>query len=368
MLRAAIAQTAKTELGAQSVAGTAAALHLLGALSSKQDLVAPDRGPYSVASAADYDMRTRTLYVRATTTAYSPLDRAEIAHEYTKALQDQSFGLEKLLTNSWSVTGYDSDALLARESVVEGDAFITMLSYAESFSRQDQVTFNQQLQSSGTTASDFALDRLSFPTEQGTSFVKYLMTAAAKGKEGNAAGAAAESAVDHALADPPTSTRQVLDPALYLQQTGKTPPVLSPSVSLSSPWRKSTSDDLGAFTVSELLSQHQTSSSNTQAVTLASMTLQSDRWTMYQHAGDSLLIWHARFDSAAGAQAFVRTFLAYTGARFQATLAPTAPVDWHSADFAMSLRMRNVDVAMAIGSSSTLVTQCRQAVAQLGFS
>jgi hypothetical protein len=306
--------------------------------------------------------------VLATKSPYSPLDRAVIAHEYTKALQDQSFGLTGLLTNTMTAGSYNSDALLAREAVVEGDAFTTMLNYTLSFSRQDQVTFNQQLQSSGSTASDFAHDLLSFPAQQGTAFVKYLMTSAAKGKKGDAASTAAVAAINHALADPPTSTREVLDPALYLRnsQPGSALPI--PSVSLGSQWQRISSDVLGSFTVADLLSQHQTSTANTQAATLASTTLQNDHWALYQHAGDSVLVWRGRFDSQAGAQAFARAFLTYTGARFHATLAAAAPEDWHASDFAMSLRTHGADAALAVASSPALQAQCTQAMAQQGFS
>ncbi len=366
-LGTAIAGTAQVELAGQSVPGTAGALHLLGALGSEQDLTAASRRPYPMASAADYDPRTRCLYVLAAKKPFSPLDRAVIAHEYTKALQDQSFGLSRLLTNTMSAGGYDTDALMAREAVVEGDAFITMLNYAASFSKQDQVTFNQQLQSSGSTTSDFAQDRLGFPTQQGTVFVKYLMAAAAKGRKGDAANAAAIDAVNHALADPPSSTRQVLNPALYLQSTRASASLAAPSVSLGTGWQRTSSDVLGSFTLIDLLDQHQTSAADTQAATLASTTLQSDRWAMYQSSGNSLLIWRTHFDSTAGAQAFVKAFLSYTGARFHATLASAAPVDWHSADYAMSLRQNGSDVALAVGSSSALQTLCRQAVAQQGL-
>ncbi len=367
-LRTAISQTAQTELASESVAGGAAALHLLGALTTQQDLAALDRGQYSIASSADYDMRTRSLYVRASKTPLTPLERAVIAHEYTKALQDQFFGLSGLLSNAESAGGYNTDSLLAREAVVEGDAFTTMLSYAASFSRPDQVTFNQQMQNSGTTISDFAHDRISFPTQQGTVFVRYLMTTAEKGKSGQAATAAAVAAVNHALTSPPSSTRQVLNPSLYLKHVQVGALLSVPTISLGAQWKRTSSDVLGAFAVADLLGQHQASGANAQTANLAAATLQSDRWSMYQRASDSVLVWRARFDSTAGTHAFEKAFLSYTGARFHATLAAAAPVDWHAAGYAMSLRVHGANVALAIGSSPDLQVECEQAISQLGLS
>ena len=366
-LRAAITQTTQYELAAESASGSATALHLLGALSPLQDLATIYRGQYSIQSAADYDIRSRTRNVRASTTSFTPLDRAVIAHEFTKALQDQSFGLGGRLLSAMSAGNYNSDALLARQAVVEGDAFTTMLDYSASFSRQDQVTFNQQLQDAGTSISDFVHDRIGFPAQQGTAFVKYLMTIAAKGKTGVAASAAAVAAVNHALAHPPVSTRQVLNPSLYLQSAQQNADMPVPTVSLGGQWKGTSTDVLGSFAVADLLGQHQASGSSAQAANQAAVALASDRWALYLQAGDSMLVWRGHFDSTAGASAFVKAFLVYTGGRFHATLATAAPVDWHAAGYAMSLRQRGPEVVLTIGSSPDLQAQCGKASSLLGF-
>ena len=366
-LRGTITQLSQAEIDAESLAGATETLQLLGALGPKQDLATIGRSQYNVNTAADYDPRSKMLFIRSSKAALTPLDRAVIAHEYTRALQDQYFGLTALLTDSGSAANHNSDALLAREAVVEGDAFTTMLNYAATFSRQDQVLFNQELQRSGPAETDFAHDRIGFPAMQGTTFVKAIMLAAAKGKTGNAATTASLLAVNQALANPPSTTKQVLNPQLYLQHAPPAATMKTPMVVLGTSWQELGSDVLGAFGISDLFSQHDTSSTMQHAASQAAVSWQDDRWVVYQHDAASLMIWRAHFDSVAGAQAFQRIIVAYTANRFHATLSATAPLDWHTNGFAISVRRHDADVALAIGSSADLSSTCAKSVTQLGF-
>jgi hypothetical protein len=366
-LRGTITQLSEAEIAAQSLTGATETLQLLGALGPKQDLATIGRSQYNVNTAADYDPRSKTLYIRSSKTALTPLDRAVIAHEYTRALQDQYFSLTALLTDSGGATNHNSDALLAREAVVEGDAFTTMLNYAATFSRQDQVLFNQELQRPGPAETDFAHDRIGFPAMQGTTFVKAIMVAAAKGKTGSAATTASLLAVNQALANPPSTTKQVLNPQLYLQHTPPATSMKSPIVSLGSSWQELGSDVLGSFAISDLFSPHNATSTVQHAAVQAAISWQNDRWVVYQHDAASIMVWRAHFDSVAGAQAFQRILVAYTAGRFHTTLGATAALDWHTTGFAISVRRHDVDVAMAIGSSSDLLSTCMKSVTQLGF-
>jgi hypothetical protein len=366
-LRGTITQLSQAEIDAESLAGTTQTLQLLGALGPKQDLATIGRSQYNVNTAADYDPHSKTLYIRSSKAALTPLDRAVIAHEYTRALQDQYFGLNALLTDSGGVTSHNSDALLAREAVVEGDAFATMLNYAATFSRQDQVLFNQELQRPGPAETDFAHDRIGFPASQGIVFVKAIMQAAAKGKTGSAATTAGLLAVNHALTNPPSTTKQVINPQLYLQHSPAASGMPIPMVSLGSNWQEIDSDVLGSFGISELFSQHNSTSSSQHTAAQLAVSWQDDRWVVYRHDNVWILVWKAHFDSMASAQTFQRTMVAYTGSRFHTTLTATAPLDWHTNGFAMSVRLRDADVALAIGSSADLLPTCTKAVTQLGY-
>jgi hypothetical protein len=366
-LRNQITQITQAEVAAEPLASVTTTLQLLGALGPKQDLGTIDRSQYNVDSAADYDIRTKTLYVRGSKTAFTPLDRATIAHEYTRALQDQYFGLAGLLSNGGDPISHNSDALLARQALVEGDAFTTMLNFTLTFSRQDQVLFNQQLQRSSPTASDFAHDRIGFPASQGTNFVKYIMAAAAKGKKGSAATAAGLAAVNQALGNPPSTTSQVVNPAIYLRHSQGNVSQPVPEVQIGQSWQEIYSDVLGSYSINDLLSQHNASAAIVRAASDAANSWQGDRWVVYQRGASLVVIWRVHFSTTAGAQAFQRAMLAFTGTRFHTTLSSLAPVDWRTSGYAISIRGRGADVALAIGSSGDLLATCTRSVGLLGF-
>ena len=62
------------------------------------------------------------------------------------------------------------------------------------------------------------------------------------------------------------------------------------------------------------------------------------------------------------------TLIGYTAARFHTTLNVKTRVDWHTTGYCMSIRQRDTDVAVAIGSDKVLLNQTSQALASLGFS
>jgi len=367
-LKREVAAVTEAKLAAMAPGANAITYRLLGALAPNQDLSGTDGSQAAADSGAVYDARNQTLYILQSSVPYTPWDRAVIAYEYTHALQDQYYGLASLLSIGSNALGYDTDALLAHSAVVEGDAYTTMLSFVATFSRQDQVTFNQELQQPAPAATGFAEDRIGFPVEAGTNFVKYVMGAAAKGKQGAAATSAGLAAVDQALENPPSSTQDVLQPALYVQHAPKSDPVPVPEVSLGTQWVAVSSDVLGAFAIGDAFSQHAASSATMQAASRAATAWLGDRWTVYQSGGETLWLWHGRFATPAGAHAFEQALLSSTASRFHTSLRSAAPADWHTTGFAVSVRDHGSDVVVAIGSDAALLPQCVKALQLLGFS
>jgi hypothetical protein len=231
-------------------------------------------------------------------------------------------------------------------------------------SRQDLLWLNQQLQRPTNAASDFAHDLYSFPATQGTAFVRYIMQAAAKGKRGDAAQAASNAAINGVLANPPTATSQVLNPALYLQHvsSGDPSPAL-PSLDLGPGWSAVDTDVLGSFGISDLLGDRAP-----QPAAQAGAQWQGDRWTVYRRGSDTILVWRARFTGAAGGEAFVRALVSYTAARFHASLTARPSFDWHTTGYAMSVRQQGVTVAVALTSNTDLLAACAHAADSLSAS
>lgn len=358
------------EVAAEKLDGTILAFQLLGALGPKQDLAAIRRSQYSGNTTAQYDSHDKILYVRADRPPYTPLDRALISHEYARALLDQNFNLDTLEGPHDSAAGHNSDAQLAAQALVEGDAYTTMLNFATTtFSRKDYLLLNQQLQSPANPPSDFPHDQITFPAAQGSTFVRYLMQTASAGKKGDAAHTAANMALDTAMHHPPTSTSEVLNPALYIQHPPtNTPPETVDPLDLGQNWTEVDSDVMGAFGISDLLSQHAKTAGDAAPANQAGAAWQSDRWVVYKDGANSLLVWKSRFTSTAGAQAFVRALSTYTGARFHTLLDNKAPLYWHTTGYAIAIRTHGTEVAVAMCSDDQSLDLLKQALALLGFS
>ena len=126
--------------------------------------------------------------------------RIVYAHEYTHALQDAAFGLDSLDTTAIG----EDDRNLARISLVEGDASLTMVLWAIA---NDPTGLGEVVQTpvpdmSGIPA--WMVAQLSFPYQAGANFVAVLY------QNGGF------DAVDAAFADPPDSTEQILDVDKYI--------------------------------------------------------------------------------------------------------------------------------------------------------
>lgn len=140
-----------------------------------------------------------------------------LSHELTHALQDQYWGLP---TASEPATASNTDRLLARRALLEGDA--TWASFATvSGGTLDDATRARVLRQMNGLPAELASalpdvpsllrDALAFQYQGGTIFVDRLL---ARG---------GWDAVDRAQGDPPVSTEQVLHPERYLAKTRDEP-------------------------------------------------------------------------------------------------------------------------------------------------
>jgi hypothetical protein len=152
-----------------------------------------------------------------------------LAHELTHALQDQSFGLEK-----WMKAGagdlavsrkeptpadIDNDEISsARQAVVEGQAMAVLVDYELAPTGQSLLASPQIVEALkqgmlvGTAdsvhfhnAPIYLKEALTFPYRYGLDFVVELLTKGGK-----------EKAFAGAFADPPRTTRQIMEPKTYL--------------------------------------------------------------------------------------------------------------------------------------------------------
>jgi hypothetical protein len=132
-----------------------------------------------------------------------------VAHELTHALQDQHWGVP---TEPQVLTDADSDRLLARHALLEGDATLAGFAYLLGTTPDADTLAAIEERLHGVPGDlarrypdvpEAVRATVAFQYDQGTAFA------------GRALASGGWAAVDRAQADPPASTEQVLHPARY---------------------------------------------------------------------------------------------------------------------------------------------------------
>ena len=220
-----------------------------------------------------YDTVTKGLYVLSESGGIGPVEKVTFAHEYTHALQDQNFGLDKLATD----TADQGDRDLARTALPEGDATLSMTQWMLSNLSAAELAAVAGDSSSAAQAKQLASapailrGTLLFPYEQGLVFVQRIYA------QGGWA------AVDRIYANPPDSTSQILHPELYAAGV-KPVPVTIPAVpaSLGSGWNLTMQDTMGELQLRSWLEGESATDAATAAATSATSAWGGDRIGLYE--------------------------------------------------------------------------------------
>ena len=268
----------------------ARALETFGVIPKGTDLLQLWVGLYGEQIGAFYVPEARALYTFVDLSLSGGLDRMMLAHELTHALQDQNFDLTKL-----PLKVKDNDDLaLATSALLEGDATVLMTQfYAEKFERSNllgdlgamltQQTKNLQ------DAPTFVRELLLFPYQHGQKFATSL----------HMRGGMAQ--LNRALADPPTSTEQILHPERYLGNRDVPTPVTLPEPERKS-WEMIWENVMGEFGIQQLLQ------SNLRAVEsqMAAEGWDGDRYRVYESKpdGPAGFIWRSTWDTEQDAVEF----------------------------------------------------------------
>jgi hypothetical protein len=149
-----------------------------------------------------YDPTTDSLYVVSKEGGVGPVERFFYSHEYDHALQDQHFDLEKFQKDAEG----NADRLMARQALLEGDAYLTMTLWLQANMKPAEVgeIFAQandpEVQAALQRIPPIVQAQILFAATQGTFF--------AMAEHGNGGFAA----IDADFADPPESTEQIMHP------------------------------------------------------------------------------------------------------------------------------------------------------------
>jgi hypothetical protein len=214
-----------------------------------------------------YDPKTKTVNLL----DWVPVDEQEpvLAHELTHALQDQSIGLEKWMNRGEkdlaeirkdpTPADIENDEIDdAREAVIEGQAETVALDYALApagrsiMNSPDLVSSMEAAMTNGTedspafkSAPIVMRESLTFPYSWGAEFVIKLMEKGGKNE--------AFAAV---LANPPHTTRQIMQPETYLAGEKITPMPVPDFKKDFKNYRKFDIGAMGEFDVAVLVEQY----------------------------------------------------------------------------------------------------------------
>ena len=225
------------------------------------------------------------------------------AHEYTHALQDAAFDLDSLDTEA---VGED-DRSLARVTLIEGDATITMLAWAFAHltpqELQDYVLGAEVPDTTGIPA--WMVDQLAFPYETGLLWAGALA--------GNPL-APDFAEIDEAFAEPPDSTEQVMDETLGAWLDREEPiAVAAPDIlgALGDEWSEVESTTVGQATIQIMLEYFGAAGSEASAA--------ADGWggdrvvVAIGPDGAFALAWQLAWDTPEDAAQFAATYEAAAG-------------------------------------------------------
>jgi hypothetical protein len=152
-----------------------------------------------------YDPVSDGLYVLSKEGGVGPVEKVYYSHEYDHALQDQHFDLEAMTDGLEGQT----DRLLARQAIVEGDAYTLMTYWLQQHLTSAEIgeviraSSDPELQAALTRIPAIVQAQILFAATEGTQFA--LQTQLSGGWP----------AIDAILREPPDSTEQVKHPEKY---------------------------------------------------------------------------------------------------------------------------------------------------------
>lgn len=291
-----------------------------------------------------YDPETKELYVVNDQPSLTPLGEMTIAHEMVHALQDQHSDLLRVGDE------VDGDRAQAHSGLIEGDAEVTATRYVlEYFTRAQLMDLTDESASGSSDVLDrapaYIRDSLYFPYVEGVTFATQLF---------QLRGVAGQTA---ALADPPSSTEQILHPEKYLQQRDDPLTVVVHDLEpiLGAGWEMARTDSFGEFDLRVLLRENGAKDADAAAAGWG-----GGQYSLYRGpaAGDGLVAVTVAWDTGADADEFI----AALGQTF-ATDAPTAGVIDDGQGRHSAVIRDGSSVTLITGTDREVVERVRQALA-----
>lgn len=191
----------------EEAARDARVLAVFGLLDADYDLYNLYLELFSEQVAGFYDSETKEMYV-VQAQGFGGVERSTYAHEFTHALQDQTYDLRDGLKIKHEDCERDSEYCAAVSALIEGDASLTeqywlYLHGSQQDNRDIEEFYANYSSPVLDNAPSFLREDFAFPYREGAEFVLGLF------QEGGYA------AVDAAFANPPVTTEMILHPQKY---------------------------------------------------------------------------------------------------------------------------------------------------------
>lgn len=234
-------------------------------------------------------------------TMASKLQLPVAVHELTHALQDQKFGLTHFLDPKQR----ESDELMARAALVEGDATAIMQEFMSGKSVQASKDLSEGSLPESTVKVPETLERiLLFPYLDGLTFVRHVQRLGGF------------SAINAAFSNPPKSSREVLHPEQYINRSFV--PRELPRDEVERPNEKVSpiyADTVGEFAVSALLG---TALSSKQRGAACAEGWRRDRVVVFNGDGQKRFVsWMSEWDSQDESTEFYECYREMLKVRYQ---------------------------------------------------
>ena len=257
-------------------------------------------------------------------------------HELTHALQDQRFGLTRFLDPKER----ESDDLMARAALVEGDATAIMQEFMSSkggtaAKRLSEVTFPESAAKVPETLERILL----FPYLDGLTFVRHVQRFGGL------------SAINGAFSNPPKTTREILHPEQYVNRSFL-PEELSRE-DVERPAEKASpiyADTVGEFAVSALLG---TALSSKHRGAACAEGWRRDRVMIFKGESNKRFVsWTSEWDSQDESTEFYECYREMLKARYQKDVGSEFVSVSPAKAIKISRSGRRVSVLVALGSSA----------------
>ena len=239
-----------------------------------------------------YNEDEKVMYIVGDTGQFGPDERDTFAHEFTHALQDQYFDLNRLSPKHPD----NDDRALAIQALVEGDAVLIQRLWAQqNLSADEQAQLGQGGSDSKLFSTPaFIRQQLLFPYGDGFNFVRQMYQT-----NGGSTG------VDDVFRNPPESTEQVLHPDKYRAHE-KPVEVSLPDLphALGAGWRQLHSSVFGELDLRLLLEQY---TDPTRAARGAA-GWGGDRWVLLEKDGRQAVVLKTVWDTDNDARKFFDTY------------------------------------------------------------